>query len=95
MNGPSTRTDGNGYYHLSPVPGGSVTLSYTAGGYNSQTTTVSLTADARRDVRLVPYWRASGVGDMFDMPTSVRRVRIKGYYPSRSSNFVALPGGSS
>ena len=62
-NGPTTRTDGNGYYHLAPVPGGSVTLSYSASGYNGQTTAVSVTADTRRDVRLVPYWRASGVGD--------------------------------
>lgn len=45
----------------------SVTLTYTADGYNSQTTAVN--ADMRRDVRLVPYWRASGVGDtVFDMP---------------------------
>ncbi len=93
-NGPSTRTDGNGYYHLAPVPGGSVTLSYSASGYNGQTNAVSVNADTRRDVRLVPYWRASGVGDtVFDMPTSVRRVRIKGYYPSRSSNFVVKIAG--
>lgn len=93
-NGPTTRTDGNGYYHLAPVPGGTVTLSYSASGYNAQTSTVSVTTDTRRDVKLVPFWRASGVGDtVFDMPTSVRRVRIKGYYPSRSSNFVVRIAG--
>jgi hypothetical protein len=41
-------------------------------------------------------WSRSGTGDMvFDMPTSVARVRIIGTYTGYSSNFVVWIGSAS
>lgn len=89
----STTTDGNGYYSL-VVPSGSITVSYSRSGYNSQTSNVTLTGDTRRDVNLVPLWTVSGVGNtVFDMPSYVSRVRITGRYDSNSSNFIVRIGG--
>jgi hypothetical protein len=45
-------------------------------------------------VRVQPFvWSRSGVGDMvFDMPTTVSRVRIVGTYTGYSSNFIVWVG---
>lgn len=41
-----------------------------------------------------PLFTAAGSGDtVFDMPTTVSRVKITGDYPSRSSNFIVKIGG--
>ena len=41
-----------------------------------------------------PLFTASGIGDnVFDMPTSVARVKITGDYPSNCSNFIVKIGG--
>ncbi|MBI2836018.1 MAG: Ig-like domain-containing protein [Acidobacteria bacterium] len=41
-----------------------------------------------------PPWTKSGVGnDVFDMPTSVSRVRIVGTYTAYCSNFIVRIGG--
>jgi hypothetical protein len=53
----------------------------TAGGRGVKTLTV-------RDI-----WKTSGKGDdVFDMPTHVERVRIKGKYTGYSSNFIVWVG---
>jgi hypothetical protein len=41
-----------------------------------------------------PLFTAAGSGDtVFDMPTTVARVRITGDYPGRSTNFIVKIGG--
>ena len=47
-----------------------------------------------RGVRSGPLWERAGVGNtVFDMPTSISRVRIVGVYRSNSSNFIVRVGG--
>ena len=87
-------TDGNGYYSLGGITIGTVTLAITAPNYNSATQAFAITGDTRRDVRVTPFWTASGIGNtVLDMPTYVSRVRITGRYDSNSTNFVVRIGG--
>lgn len=88
-------TDGNGYYSVSGVPSGDTTITVTQTNYNAATDRFTLgTSDTRRDIRIVPFWSMSGVGNtVFDMPTYVSRVRITGRYDSNSSNFIVRIGG--
>ncbi len=47
-----------------------------------------------RGVRTGPLWERGGGGNtVFDMPTSISRVRIVGIYRSNSSNFIVRVGG--
>lgn len=90
----STSTDGNGYYSMPAVPVGPVQITYLRDGYNSHTERPTVAGDMRVDARVVPFWQRTGVGDnVFDMPSYVRRVRIRGHYPSSSSNFIVRIGG--
>jgi hypothetical protein len=53
------------------------------------TNTLAVTAVGER-----PRWSHTGVGNsVFDMPTSVRRVRIVGIYTGRAENFIVRVGG--
>ena len=76
---------------------GSVTLTIAAANYNNAVETFTLpAADTRRDVRIVPFWTATGVGDsVFDMPTYVQRVRVQGTPGSSCQNFIVRIGGRS
>lgn len=47
-----------------------------------------------RGVRSGPLWDRGGIGNtVFDMPTSISRVRIVGTYRGNSSNFIVRVGG--
>lgn len=91
----TSTTDGNGFFSIPGVAAGSVTMTVTAASYNRATETFTLPAsDTRRDIRIVPFWKANGVGNtVFDMPTSVTRVRIVGTYSASGSNFIVRVGG--
>lgn len=93
----TTTTDGNGYYSI-PGVAGSIIVSGTRAGYDPfDRSTVVSGGDARFDIamnRTAPPWSRSGVGNtVFDMPSTVRRVRIIGTYTARGSNFVVWVGG--
>jgi len=90
----STTTDGNGFYSIVVPSSTSIVLQSSRDGYNLSSSTVTFTADTRRDISLNPLWTASGTGNtVFDMPSYVSRVRITGRYDSSSSNFVVRVGG--
>jgi outer membrane lipoprotein SlyB len=94
--GRTTTTDGNGYYSIAGVAG-TLTLSFAKPGYMLTTRTVTVNGDTRFDTAIAPVpppFSRSGVGNtVFDMPTSVSRVRITGFYESCSSNFIIRIGG--
>jgi len=47
-----------------------------------------------RGFNSAPLWTKTGVGDtVFDMPTTISRVKITGDYTSHSSNFIVHIGG--
>lgn len=47
-----------------------------------------------RGVRTGPLWERTGAGNtVFDMPTTIARVRIVGIYRGNSSNFIVRIGG--
>jgi hypothetical protein len=79
--GRSAVTDGNGSYALSDLKSGGFTAGATAQYYHGDSEPVTLTSDGQhRDFRLafIPPWHAEGVGDnVFEMPTSVHKVRIR------------------
>jgi hypothetical protein len=64
------------------------------GGSSSPTPVTVATTTTTTTLPPRPIFTASGSGDtVFDMPTSVARVKITGDYPSRSSNFIVKIGG--
>lgn len=91
----SASTDGNGYYSIGSVPAGSATITATLANFNTATETFTVGAgDTRKDLRIVPFWTASGTGNtVFDMPSYVSRVRVTGRYTANSSNFVVKVAG--
>ncbi len=106
--GKSATTSSSGGYSIGSVSPGSLTMSFSAGGYQTGTKTVSVSGNTRVDFVLQRVagppppppgpppaaWSRSGVGDnVFDMPSSVARVHITGRYTGYSSNFIVYIGG--
>lgn len=92
--GHTTTTGGNGYYELTGLAAGTVTITASADRYNSRSQSVTANGTRRVDLELVPFFRRTGSGaQVFDMPTSVSRVRIAGSYPGFCENFVVRIGG--
>lgn len=91
-------TDGNGYFSLGGVSPGDATITATAANYNTASERFTVgTTDTRRDLRIVPFWTHSGIGNtVFDMPNYVQRVRIQGVWNRQStSNFIVRLRGLS
>lgn len=87
-------TDGNGYYSIPGVATGSTSLRLEAPNYITRSETITVGGDMRHDTRITPFFRRTGSGDtVFDLPTSVSRVRIVADYPGNSSNFVVYIAG--
>jgi hypothetical protein len=87
-------TDGNGFYSMVVPSATAISMGYSRDGYNQQSATVTFTGDTRRDIRLVAFFSRSGTGNtVFDMPTSVSRVRIVGVLTGGLSNFIVRIGG--
>ena len=64
------------------------------GGGSSSPTQVAPPTTTTTTLPPRPLFTISGSGDnVFDMPTSVTRVKITGDYPSRSTNFIVKIGG--
>lgn len=91
-----TTTDGAGNYSLTGLQASGFTVRARAQYYNESSEGVTLTTNRIQNLRLrpIPPFSRSGVGNtVFDMPLHVRRLRIRGTYTGRSSNFVVWIGG--
>ena len=90
----SPDTDGNGNYSLPGIGTGSVTFTYDSPVHSVRTDTAQVAGDMRRDVTLNALFSRTGVGDnVFDMPSSVSRVRIIGTYTGFCENFIVRIAG--
>jgi len=94
--GRSSSTDGNGYYSIAGV-NGAISLIASKAGYDSTVRFLTLSSDTRFDMtmgRTAPPWSQSGTGDsVFNMPTSVSRVRITATPASSCQNFAVKIAG--
>jgi hypothetical protein len=64
------------------------------GGKSSGPTAVVPTTTTTTTTIPRPLFTSAGSGDnVFDMPTTVARVKITGDYPGRSTNFIVKIGG--
>jgi Carboxypeptidase regulatory-like domain len=91
----SATTDGNGFYQIIQLAGGSITMTYDHPAFNVKTQPIAIDRDTKVDVRIDPLFRRSGVGNtVFDVPLGVTRVRITGDYTGRGENFIMRVGGS-
>lgn len=89
-------TDGNGYFAAGDVGvGGGYNVRVSANRYNgSSQSGQSFASGDTLTIRLDPFFTRTGAGNtVFDMPTNVRRVRIRGRYTQNSSNFIVRIGG--
>lgn len=92
--GQMTTTRGDGYYELTGLAAGTITITASADRYNSRSQSVTASTSQRVDLELTPFFRRTGSGaQVFDMPTGVSRVRIVGSYPGFCENFVVRIGG--
>ncbi len=91
----SATTDGSGIYTLSGLQQGGFTARARAQYYNEFSKGVTLTSNqaVNFSLSLIPIFSIAGTGDtVFDVPTRVSRVRIKGAYGGRCQNFVVWIG---
>jgi hypothetical protein len=90
---------------IAPASSQNVTVRFTPTAGQSYSGVVTVVCDSTAGVNTTnwsgtgvntaPPWTSSGTGDtVFDMPTSVSRVKITGIYTGYSSNFVVRIGGS-
>lgn len=73
-----------------------MTVNAAATNFNPLSRGVTLTSSQTVDFQLAPtpLWTASGIGDsVFDMPTTVARVRIQAMPTTSCQNFVVRIGG--
>jgi hypothetical protein len=95
--GRSATTAADGSYALTGLALSGFSVSASALNYTNDARSVTLTSSQTVNFVLTPtpVFARSGVGDtVFDMPTTVRRVRITGAYSGRSSNFIVHIGGA-
>lgn len=96
--GRATTTASNGSYSLTGLATSGFSVGASATNYNPLGKSVTLTSSQTVDFALTPtpLWTASGIGDsVFDMPTSVARVRIQATPTTSCQNFVVRIGGRS
>jgi hypothetical protein len=94
--GRSTTTAGGGTYSLASLTASGFTVNVTAPNYIGTSDGVTLTSNQTVNFRLAPtpLFTAAGIGDtVFDMPTSVARVRITATPTTSCQNFVVRIGG--
>jgi hypothetical protein len=95
--GRSTTTAGGGTYSLANLTASGFSVSVTAPNYIGTGDGVTLTSNQTVNFRLAPtpLFTVSGTGNtVFDMPTTVARVRIQGRWLNRdNSNFIVRIGG--
>jgi len=93
--GRSATTNGGGSYRIDGLTASNCNVTATAPGYTERTLGVRVDGATSLDfVLLPPPFSRSGTGDtVFDLPTSVTRVRINATYTGFSSNFVVKIAG--
>lgn len=95
----SATTDGNGFYQVNGLIAGQVTLNFEADRYNGrqERPTFATAGDHRFDTNIAPFFRRTGRGNnVFDLPSYVQRIRIRGVWDRRdTSNFIVRIGGRS
>lgn len=94
--GRSTTTSAAGTYSLATLTASGFTASASATNFVSLGKGVNLTSSQTVDFQLAPtpLFTQSGEGNsVFDMPTTVSRVRIVGTYTGAGSNFIVRIGG--
>lgn len=94
--GKSTTTAANGSYGLTGLAVSGFSVGASATNYNALGKSVTLTSSQTVDFALTPtpLWTASGIGDsVFDMPTTVARVRIQAAPTTSCQNFIVRVGG--
>ena len=94
--GKSTTTAAGGSYSFTGLAIAGQTVSASATNYGSVSKGVSTTSNQTLDFQLTPtpLFSRAGTGDtVFDMPTTVSRIRITGSFNGNSSNFIVHIGG--
>lgn len=94
--GRSTTTSSTGTYSLATLTASGFTASASATNFVSLGKGVNLTSSQTVDFQLAPtpLFTRSGEGNtVFDMPTTVARIRIVGTYAGSGSNFIVRIGG--
>lgn len=93
--GRTTTTDGTGSYALTGLTPSNGNVAARAAGYTEDRKGLFISgASTLNFVLSAPLFSRSGSGnDVFDMPTYVARVRIRGTYTGSSSNFIVRIGG--
>jgi hypothetical protein len=96
--GKSTTTASSGVYSFTGLAVAGQTVSASATFYTSASKGVSTTSNQTLDFQLAPtpIFTVSGIGDsVFDMPTSVARVRVQAAPTTSCQNFIVRIGGRS
>jgi hypothetical protein len=90
--GRTATTDAQGFYSFgATLASGGFTATATSSHYTADARGINLTANVTQNFALapIPLFSVSGTGDtVFDIPSSVARVRITGDYTKRGSNFI-------
>jgi len=89
--GKAASTDGAGSFSLTNLQPGGFTVRARAQYYEDNAVGVTVTSNTSTSLALrpIPPFTKSGTGDVvFDMPTTVRRVRIQGRYTAFAQNFI-------
>jgi len=89
-------TNTNGSYALTGLSVSGFSVGASATNYNPLGKSVTLTSSQTVDFQLTPtpLFSRSGSGDtVFDMPTTVGRIKITADYRSNSSNFIVHIAG--
>lgn len=92
----TTTTDASGNYAFTGLTPSGFSANVAAAGYGGSAFSVTLTSTQTKNVQLspLPLFNASGVGNsVFDVPTYVSRIRVRGTYTGYVSNFIIYIGG--
>jgi hypothetical protein len=93
----SATTDGSGHYTLAALTQAGFTVNFSAANFTPTAKGVTLIGNTTLDAQLepIPLFAHSGVGDtVFDIPSTVTRVRIIADYGGFTSNFIVRIAGS-
>jgi hypothetical protein len=96
--GRASTTAAGGSYSITGLSVSGFTVNISATNYESTSTSVTLTSNQTVNVSLTPtpLFARSGSGNtVFDMPTTVSRIRVTGDYSGRCQNFIVHIGGRS
>lgn len=89
--GKSATTNASGNYSLASLRQAGFTVRASATNYHPDSKGVTLTSNLTLGFQLAPtplFTRAGSGANVFDMPTTVSRVRIQASYTGRCENFV-------